>query len=96
MIKPRPYGSDIQIIRHDGTLRIIPVYRGSERRAFRLILAYRKADLLTFEEAARAMCAMNTIMEPRETHGEPVGAVRSLVRRVIDGAVRLGGDDCEG
>jgi hypothetical protein len=24
-----------------------------------------------------------------ETHGDPVGAVRSLVRRVIDGVVRM-------
>jgi hypothetical protein len=63
MIRPTPFGHQLEIIRSDFSLRIIPVQRGREQHACRAILAYRRANLLTDHEAAALLCGLNQITD---------------------------------
>lgn len=65
MIRPTLYGHELSIVRHNGALRTIPVYRWRESAAFRTILAYWRADLLTHHEAGLLLCGLNQLTEPR-------------------------------
>src|SRR5678810_986126 len=78
MIRPTTYGSNIEIVRDDGTLRVVPVYRGRESAAFRTVLAYRRARLLTDHEAGLMLCGLNQLTES--------SASRSAARCVKDGS----------
>jgi hypothetical protein len=66
VIRPTSDGFRIEIIRSDFSLRVIPVHRGREQHAFRTIMNYHSSGLLTDDQTAMALCALNSLIPSSE------------------------------